>query len=238
MNSSAEKECGNCNFKDRWLLHNLRLRGEYRQLCTSCVLKLHPTSFCPVCFNLFESSLPQHDRITCQKCQSITHLGCCIPNSDKDKPHTCPPCSNPSFRYFDVKRNGEDQFEIDLKHAKALLCAARIASDSMARAARMAEADAMRKVKEAVVSKKRAREGLEEICAREKERKLREDSSYGGLASQNRVSNSTTGGMVLASSVSVPRGLTNNQGGDQRGKRSVNGVSSTSMNVNDAGNTR
>uniref|UniRef100_A0A7N0U8Y8 Uncharacterized protein n=1 Tax=Kalanchoe fedtschenkoi TaxID=63787 RepID=A0A7N0U8Y8_KALFE len=196
-------ECGNCSFKDRWLLHYVRLRGEHRRLCTSCVLKLHPGSFCSTCFELFEGSVPHHERVICQKCPSITHTSC-VPNSDNvGKSYTCPPCSDSSFAFFDVKRNSDQRLEIDLKSSKVLLCAARIAAESMTRAVNMAEADAFRRVKEATVSRKRAKEALEEICAmvsRDKARKLREDSSAGGSADRNGVGSSSRDRIVAGSS--------------------------------------
>lgn len=132
-----------------------------------------------------------------------------------------------------MKRNSENQFEIDLKNAKALLCAARIASDSMARAVHMAEADALRKVKEAVASKKRAREGLQEICCLEKARKVRDDDgSYGGAASQNHVANSNSASRGLTNFVSQNR--PSNQGMvSDTGKITP----AAPMNVDDAGNT-
>lgn len=54
---------------------------------------------------------------------------------------------------------------IDLKSAKALLAAARIATVSMNRAANLARLEAEKKVKEAAIARKRAREALENVAA-------------------------------------------------------------------------
>ncbi|CAM8928554.1 unnamed protein product [Rhodiola kirilowii] len=185
LSNKPSNECGNCSFKDRWLLHYVRLRGEHRRLCTSCVLKLHPAAFCSICFELFEGSLPHHERVNCNKCSSVTHPGCVADSDNVSKSYTCASCSDPKFRFFDVKRDGENRMEIDLKSAKVLLCAARISAESMSRAVNVAEADAHRRVKEATVSRKRAREALEEMCAmvaKEKARKAGENGSAAGTA--------------------------------------------------------
>ncbi|KAG7024048.1 hypothetical protein SDJN02_15077, partial [Cucurbita argyrosperma subsp. argyrosperma] len=59
--TKVQTECGNCGSHGRWILHHVRLRGINRRLCTSCVLRLHPTSFCPSCFHFYDPSVsPPH----------------------------------------------------------------------------------------------------------------------------------------------------------------------------------
>ncbi|GAB4835598.1 hypothetical protein Ancab_000506 [Ancistrocladus abbreviatus] len=199
LSTSATTICNHCNSDDRWLLHNVRLRGLYRKLCTSCVLKLHPSSFCPTCFALHEpSSHPtpslhnsnNNRTLVCFKCSSLSHATCVPPNAPKS-PYLCPPCSNPNFKFFDFKKpnsskthkEGENlkndlHQSMDQKSAKVLFAAAKIAANSMSKAAASAKGEAERRVREAALARKRAKEALEHvalIAAREREKVKRKD---------------------------------------------------------------
>jgi hypothetical protein len=167
-------ECSNCGWthkgKKGWgwwalLLHHVRLRGIDRVLCTSCVLRLHPSSFCPLCFVYFDAPPIQNNPTTlpCSKCSSLAHSRC-LPTAatTPSASYICPPCSNPNFSFFDLD---EMQDFMDLKLSSVLLCAARIASASMNRAVIVARAEADRKVREALLAKKRAHEALEHLAA-------------------------------------------------------------------------
>ncbi|KAL7237722.1 hypothetical protein ACSBR2_003927 [Camellia fascicularis] len=163
--------CGNCGTAEqRRLLHHVRHRGIFRRLCTTCVLRLHPHSFCPTCFLIYDlSPTPSNDTVSCFKCYSSSHSRCVSPNPPK--PYICPLCANPNLPIFTLKKvedevgkggDGNCQ-EIDLKAAKVLLVAARIAAASMSKAAVTARAEAERRVKEAAFTRKRAREALEHV---------------------------------------------------------------------------
>ncbi|KAJ8752349.1 hypothetical protein K2173_003985 [Erythroxylum novogranatense] len=152
-------ECGNCNAKDATIIHHVRLRGIYRRLCTSCVLRLHPTLFCPYCFSFYETTPPPPSkRITCSNCASFTHSHC-SPPPPSSTPFLCPPCSSPNFSFF----THSAQKVIDQQMAVTLLCAARIASASMAKAVVVARAEAERRGREAALCRKRAKEALEHL---------------------------------------------------------------------------
>ncbi|RWR95162.1 zinc finger protein [Cinnamomum micranthum f. kanehirae] len=173
-------ECTGCHQHHRpHLLHNLRHRGSFHRICTSCVLKSHPGSFCPCCLDLFDGP-PPSDLIKCSKCPATAHPACVRPETAATPApvsYVCPSCSNPSFSFFDASRRSESKRAIDLKSAKALLAAARIATVSMNRAANLARLEAEKKVKEAAVARKRAREALENVAAvacREKKEKGKE----------------------------------------------------------------
>ncbi|KAL6964579.1 hypothetical protein U1Q18_035630 [Sarracenia purpurea var. burkii] len=164
--------CGNCGYEERRLLHHVRHRGIFRRLCTSCVLRLHPQSFCPTCFLVYDRfPPPSNDTITCTKCYSSSHSNCIAANAAAS-PYICPPCSNPNAQIFDAKKvkDGEGEGgdancrEIDKKAAKVLLAAARIAAASMSKAAVAARAEAERRAKEAAFTRKRAREALEHVA--------------------------------------------------------------------------
>ncbi|GMG99810.1 hypothetical protein Nepgr_001650 [Nepenthes gracilis] len=174
--------CSNCNAEDQWLLHNVRLRGSYRKLCTSCVLKLHPSSFCPTCFSLHDPANPRPSSqsrsiLICFKCSSVSHTSCVPPNAPKS-PYLCPPCSNPNFKVFyfktpsnstsKIQKEGEDPKPnrqiMDQRSAKALLAAAKISASSMSKAAALAKSEAERRVKEAALARKRAKEALEHVA--------------------------------------------------------------------------
>ncbi|XP_059429810.1 uncharacterized protein LOC132163513 [Corylus avellana] len=156
----AGEACGGCGSSEKWVLHTVRQRGSYRRICTHCVLKGHPSLFCPVCFVVFDkesSPLPApSDRLICLHCSSIAHRSCAVSSPS----FLCPPCSNPSFSFFDPypKR------AIDLDLAKALLAASRIAATSIHKAAAAARVDAERRVKEAAFARKKAREALDRIA--------------------------------------------------------------------------
>ncbi|KAK2646389.1 hypothetical protein Ddye_021584 [Dipteronia dyeriana] len=194
-------DCGGCGSNDRFLLHNVRHRGSYRRLCTNCILKTHQGHFCPICLNAYDTSpSPSHARLTCAKCPSVCHLSCATSSSSSS--FVCPPCLNPNFAFFEV--NGDTQMDasddkraMDLGSAKALVAAAKIAASSMIKAAAVARVEAERRVKEATLAKKRAREALERLlylAAKEKERdskkakstndKHRGDKSSNGLHSR------------------------------------------------------
>eukprot|EP00268_Persea_americana_P013156 TRINITY_DN15737_c0_g1_i1.p1 TRINITY_DN15737_c0_g1~~TRINITY_DN15737_c0_g1_i1.p1 ORF type:complete len:338 (-),score=73.47 TRINITY_DN15737_c0_g1_i1:505-1518(-) len=173
-------ECTGCRQDHRpHLLHNLRHRGSFHRICTSCVLKSHPGSFCPCCLDLFDGP-PPSDLIKCSKCPATAHPACVRPEtaaSPAPAAYVCPSCSNPSFSFFDASRRSESKRVIDLKSAKALLAAARIAAASMNRAANLARLEAEKKVKEAAFARKRARDALENVAAvacREKKEKGKE----------------------------------------------------------------
>lgn len=234
-------ECGNCGSQNRWILHHVRIRGNNRRLCTSCVLRLHPTSFCPSCFQFYDPSMSPHpsNRFTCVKCSSVTHSHCVVnppctdpqilssssSSSSSPSPYICPPCAKTNFSFFDLDSKPRISHKsIDRKMAVVLLCAAKIASASMGKAVIVARADAERKVREAAMARKRAREALEHVgyvLARERVRRKEEEVSGSGnigIKEKERIRN--LGSMVKAeNSIEVP-----NMGGALTQRReSLNG---------------
>ncbi|XP_042474844.1 uncharacterized protein LOC122056946 [Macadamia integrifolia] len=194
MMRDPASECSFCGSEERWLLHNVRHRQSFRRVCTSCVLKLHPGSFCPHCFEVYEGSVPPlHERVMCLKCSSVSHLACV--GLENTRQYVCPSCLNPSFLFFDVGSsnkkskvsNGESvpsgsKGVIDQKLAKVFLSAARIAASSMAKAAAAYRVDAERRVKEAALTRKRAKEALERVAflmAKEEEKEKEERKGKG-----------------------------------------------------------
>nr|XP_027114946.1 uncharacterized protein LOC113733030 [Coffea arabica]XP_027114947.1 uncharacterized protein LOC113733030 [Coffea arabica] len=190
--STAPTTCGNCGVEERRLLHHVRHRGIFRRLCTTCVLRLHPQSFCPTCFAVYHPSPPPsgpNDAVTCFKCYSSSHIHCVGPNYPN--PYVCPNCVNPNSPIFTLKKakdlgiegseaangnNGEYRV-IDKKAAKVLLAAARIAAVSMSKAAVAARAEAERRAKEAAFTRKRAREALEHVAYLVAKEKLKKKES-------------------------------------------------------------
>lgn len=177
---SPASECGNCGAKKRWILHHVRIRGIHRRLCTSCVLRLHPSSFCPICFQFYDSATvpTSSKRLTCSKCASFTHPQCAPPSataaaaatvgggplssSSSNNSYLCPPCASPNFSFFDI--DSDPNRGIDRKLAVVLLCAARISAASMNKAVIVARAEAERRVREAALARKRAREALDNLA--------------------------------------------------------------------------
>ncbi|KAF8392659.1 hypothetical protein HHK36_023008 [Tetracentron sinense] len=178
MKRDQPSNCGGCGSDELWLLHNVRHRGIYRRLCTSCVLKSFPGSFCPICYEFFEGSSPSNDDVLCLKCPSISHSACV--GLDVAPRYVCPPCENPSFLFFDIGGSSKTSkgcdgksVGIDQKSGKVLLAAARIASFSMNKATATARVEMEKRAKEAALTKKRAKEALERVAllaSKEKEK--------------------------------------------------------------------
>ncbi|OAY43912.1 uncharacterized protein LOC110620255 [Manihot esculenta] len=201
-NTSAG-QCGNCGSKDTCLLHHVRLRGIYRRLCTSCILRLHPSSFCPSCFTFYDSSPPPPSkRQSCSTCPSLTHSHCVPSHPPSPFPFLCPPCADPNFSFFHLDKTNNRS--IDKKMATVLLCAAKIAASSMAKAVIVARTEAERRVKEAAVCRKKAREALEHVAlvAKRKEVESVEVSGSGNLGKRERGSVDVT---VIGSPKNVER---------------------------------
>ncbi|XP_054815049.1 uncharacterized protein LOC129315412 [Prosopis cineraria] len=166
-------ECTNCGFRNRSLLHRIQLRGIDRRLCTSCVLRLHPSSFCPSCFEFFDhplsstSSASAHRFLSCIKCSSLTHIQCLPSPPPSHSSFLCPPCSVPNFFFFepDKPNSGSTGTRpvLNKKLVLVLLCAAKIASASMNKAVTVARAKADRTVREATLARKRAKEALQQF---------------------------------------------------------------------------
>ncbi|KAI3754892.1 hypothetical protein L1987_54684 [Smallanthus sonchifolius] len=154
--------CGQCGVEERKLLHNVRLRGNFRRLCSSCVLRLHPQCFCPACLGVYERS-PPDDAVVCYKCYSASHPNC-VSSPPSRGPSPCPSCLNPNLLVLNLNRleNGSRRV-IDINAARLLLAAGKIASMSMNKAEVAAAMEAERRSKEAAYTKKRAREALDHV---------------------------------------------------------------------------
>ncbi|KAF3970218.1 hypothetical protein CMV_006068 [Castanea mollissima] len=119
------------------------------------------------------------DRLVCLNCPSIAHRSCVPPDSSAPS-FLCPPYSNPNFSYFfsdfdlDAKTKriktkdkgnsslrGHNEKAIDKESTKVLLAAARIATVLMNKVAATAQADAKKRIKDASLAKKKAKEALE-----------------------------------------------------------------------------
>ncbi|GLT38558.1 hypothetical protein SLA2020_128000 [Shorea laevis] len=158
-------QCSSCGVSTLHFLHHVCHRGIQRLLCTSCVLRFHPTSFCPGCFTFYDGVLPHPSkRISCSKCASFTHTHCAA--TSPLSPYICPPCKNSSFSFHQSNR-------IDKRQAIVLLCALRISMSSMNKSTASAKEEAERKVREAVVARVRAREALEHLVWVSNEEKAR-----------------------------------------------------------------
>ncbi|CAH9085904.1 unnamed protein product [Cuscuta europaea] len=192
--------CGNCGAAERLILHGIRLRGNIRKLCTTCVLRLHPQYFCPTCFTVSHPSPPrssQNDAVCCSKCYSVSHTQCV--GHTPPNPYVCPLCVSPNSPIFTLRKatnvdgkSGETCRVIDKSAARVLLAAARIAATLMSGAAASLRMEAEKKAKEAAFSRKRAREALEHVsylAAKEKlmrnEVLLAKRGGIGGIASNS-----------------------------------------------------
>ncbi|XP_050218762.1 uncharacterized protein LOC126669358 [Mercurialis annua] len=159
-------KCSGCGGEKRWLLHSVRHRGIYRRLCTDCMLKRHQGLFCPLCFHVYSDDdkrcvIPAvEERLMCLNCPSISHLAC-APSSSHPLLFLCPACSSSNFSFFDDNPSSN---AIDIDSARALVAAAKISAVAMAKAAAVARVEAERRVQEASLAKKRARDALERFA--------------------------------------------------------------------------
>ncbi|CAN8305750.1 unnamed protein product [Cochlearia groenlandica] len=220
--SSTADRCDDCGIKDSWIIHTARLYGNLRHFCTHCLLRNHPTSFCPSCFAFYDSSPPHPSRrISCSACPSSTHINCAAADS-KSASYLCPPCRNPnSFSFFKPIIGVDGVRSVDKSLSEAFYCAAKIASSSMNKAVAAAKCDAQRRGTEAALARKRAREALEHVVfleAKEKAKlvvpKVKEASlEVSAKAEQKpKVSNVTNGSNVKETESSV----TVNNGGAEK----------------------
>ncbi|KAK7264803.1 hypothetical protein RJT34_32414 [Clitoria ternatea] len=173
MNSSSSpSQCDLCSTTQSLslIIHNVRSRFHNRRFCTNCVLKQHPGTFCPICFELFDDSISPHHRLMCVRCPAVAHRSCVFSSATPPPPFKCPTCLHPNLTFFNPPNPKTGA--IDAQSAKVLVTAARIAAVSMSKAAAAARSEAERCAREACLAKKRAKEALEtllEIVAKEKE---------------------------------------------------------------------
>ncbi|KAJ0800611.1 putative chromatin regulator PHD family [Helianthus annuus] len=156
--------CGQCGIDQPKLLHNVRLRGNFRRLYTTCVLCLHPQCFCPACLGVYNGS-PPNDAVICYKCYSSSHPHC-IPSPPAGSiasSRPCPSCLNPNLLLLNVSRVENGSRVIDCNAARLLLATGKIASMSMSKVEAAAALEAERRAKEAAHTKKRAREALDHV---------------------------------------------------------------------------
>ncbi|KAJ7977809.1 DNA-binding protein [Quillaja saponaria] len=205
--NDTKTECSNCGSKNCCVLHNVQLRSIDRRLCTSCVLRLHPSSFCPFCFEFYEksstSSASSYRYLSCIRCSSLAHIHCLPSPTLSHSSFLCPPCSKPNFSFFDMDNldaNSTSNYNrvIDKKRALVLLCAAKIASASMNKALNNAKIKADRSVREAALARKRAKEALEHVAAVDKARRIEgmvEVSGSGNLGAKEKDKIQTNSGL-------------------------------------------
>ncbi|MBA0681667.1 hypothetical protein Goari_023453, partial [Gossypium aridum] len=165
-------------------------------------------------------------RLICLKCPSISHLSCSSASLSPSS-FTCPPCSNPNFSFFNLTPtkkpkstpdhppgstlDGDDDNNkttntrvIDKEAAKALLAAAKIAAASMTKAAAVAKVEAERRVKEATLAKKRAKEALERLALLARKDNDRHKSSLVGIPKSKPDAAIAAAADAKANSLSLP----------------------------------
>ncbi|KAL7590976.1 hypothetical protein Lser_V15G33766 [Lactuca serriola] len=210
--------CGHCGVEERKLLHNVRLRGNFRRLCTTCVLRLHTQYFCPACLGVYERS-PPVDAVVCYKCYSSSHPNCVssppvssIASSRGSSP--CSSCLNPNALVLNLNRleNGTRTGgrAIDNNAARLLFAAGRIASMSMNKAEVAASTEAERRSKEAAYTKKRAREALDHVVyLMVREKRIAVETNKRVVTANNSVA--ATAATPVAAAVVVDASVVNNK---------------------------
>ncbi|EPS65278.1 hypothetical protein M569_09506, partial [Genlisea aurea] len=177
--------CGNCGMEERILLHHVNHRALFRRLCTGCVLRLHPQSFCPTCFEVYPPPPPpSNDAVfTCVKCYSNSHYRCVAGEgrAPPPKPYICAICAAPNSPIFKLEiskgeaaanpNKMEEWRVLNADAAKKLAAAGKIASISMNKAAAAARLEAERRAREAAYARKRAKDALEHLANLVKKKK-------------------------------------------------------------------
>ncbi|KAL6608158.1 hypothetical protein ACP70R_041221 [Stipagrostis hirtigluma subsp. patula] len=175
--ASAPRGCGGdrcASGRDAWPLHHVRHDGVFCRLCSSCVLLYHPAAFCSACLLLLpRDAADQEPRLdpavappgptaACSACGlSVAHRAC-VPDPAS---FVCPLCAAAAegrpFSYTPAPAMGGARRALDERAARVLLVAARLANESVGRAAAAAREEAERRVLEAAVARKSARETLD-----------------------------------------------------------------------------
>ncbi|KAK9070910.1 hypothetical protein SSX86_009478 [Deinandra increscens subsp. villosa] len=162
---STTTTCSQCGLPDRKILHHVRLSGTFRRLCTTCVLRLHPKSFCPSCLTVYHRCSPPDHAFVCHKCHSSSHPTCMTsPSVSARSP--CSACSNPNALVFDVFDVFDPQPPgrgIGLSAARLLVAAAEISWMSMSKAEGAAVTEAEWRAKEASEWKKKAKDAVNHV---------------------------------------------------------------------------
>lgn len=174
--ASAPRGCGGdrcASARDAWPLHHVRHDGVFCRLCSSCVLLYHPGAFCSACLLLLPhdtaaaSPEPHLDPIlsppgptaACSSCGLfVAHVSCVLDSAS----FVCPPCAAAAAsRPFTYSPAGGGRRALDERAARVLLVAARLAHESVGRAAAAAREEAERRVREAAAARKRSRDMLD-----------------------------------------------------------------------------
>ncbi|KAK8456670.1 hypothetical protein SEVIR_3G054400v4 [Setaria viridis] len=177
---SAPGGCGGdrcASGRDAWPLFHFRHEGVFCLLCSSCVLLYSPAAFCSACLHLLSTSdaaasapagdpavAPPGPTAPCSVCAlSVAHLSC-VPGDPAS--FVCPTCAaaaeNRAFSFTPAPpAGGGGRRTLDERDARVLLVAARLAHDSISRAAAAARQEAERRVAEAAAARKRSREMLD-----------------------------------------------------------------------------
>ncbi|KAL8527673.1 hypothetical protein ACS0TY_005497 [Phlomoides rotata] len=170
VSSSITTPCDECEIGDGVMLHKIRYQGRFFRLCGTCVLRLHPQSFCPICFQVYPPLPPNNVVLTCNQCNSLTHSHCVKAHPN---PYTCSLCLNPNTCLFKLEKVG-DKFTMDgIDARKKLIATTKIVSTSLNEVAAEAKVEAERKASEAILMRKRAKEVLENLTNVVMEEKLK-----------------------------------------------------------------
>ncbi|KAL5202600.1 hypothetical protein ABZP36_013552 [Zizania latifolia] len=165
--------------RDAWPLHHVRHDGVFCRLCSSCVMLYHPDAFCSACLLLLlppasasaaAVAADQEQRadpvlappgpiVACSSCGLFVAHHSCVQDSAS---FVCPPCAAAAEgRSFSFTPAGAGRRTMDERDARVLLVAARLAHESVGRAAAAAREEAERCVREAAAARKRSREMLD-----------------------------------------------------------------------------
>ncbi|KAF8045888.1 hypothetical protein N665_4251s0001 [Sinapis alba] len=136
------RQCAACGGEQEALL--TYAVNAIRRLCIDCLLKEHRNLFCPICLDVYVTSVPPpEESIICLNCPSITHLDCPPPPPPSSSSFTCPPCSDPNFSFFPKSHS---ETVLSTESVDALVTAANISAVLMKAAAIELKKEAHKKI--------------------------------------------------------------------------------------------
>ncbi|KAL4203004.1 hypothetical protein AMTRI_Chr02g224070 [Amborella trichopoda] len=202
MTEDKPRKCSLCKSQELPWLFNVKHKGTFCRLCTSCLLISHLETFCPSCFEVYTEEAPLNDGVKCSKCVSVSHSTCvspeCLPA------YACAHCTNPNFPFTNNGDSNKKGWGMDgnfcsinpnstpamnLSTAKVIVAAAEISSLSMNRIAMAARGEADRRAMDSSIAKRRARDALvKSLELGEKEdrrvqKEKEEKDKHGGVSS-------------------------------------------------------
>ncbi|KAI5642022.1 hypothetical protein M9H77_00253 [Catharanthus roseus] len=156
----TNEKCNHCHLKPAICLFHVWHKGQYKYICTGCVLNLYKGDFCPYCFQVFDN--PPDTCVECCGCQASCHLDCIPLQSAMEDDLFCPFCNDANkLKFFEIHRDEiMNGVKIDYYLSSQMHAAAVISKKSMEKALKMTKIRAEIECKNSAEAKEKAKEAL------------------------------------------------------------------------------